>query len=158
MGPEIQVPKLMPFWVGELLIRQPLVSVSVTPMVPLLVTASACGAVTTGSKAPAHIKRRFLFIYPPPEDVSVRFPNFIYTAQHVSPAKYAAKGVIENLVYGYYFNHPCYICCIDKKFTLNTIRYNDLKKIFFPESEYTHENVIYFTIYRRNSDNKFNKN
>ncbi|SAJ31640.1 Uncharacterised protein [Enterobacter cloacae] len=39
--PKSSVPKLMPFCVGEPLIKQPFVSVSVAPIVPLLVTASA---------------------------------------------------------------------------------------------------------------------
>ncbi|MNR65676.1 hypothetical protein D3C85_1888270 [compost metagenome] len=39
--PKSRLPKLIPFCVGEPLIRQPLVKVNVAPMVPLLVTAIA---------------------------------------------------------------------------------------------------------------------
>ncbi|AEW74249.1 hypothetical protein EcWSU1_02817 [Enterobacter ludwigii] len=70
---------------GEPFIRQPFVRVNVAPIVPLLVTASACWAVVAVSNVPAQIKRSFLFIYHPPEDISVRLPHFIFAVQDVSP-------------------------------------------------------------------------
>ena len=107
----------MPFWVGDPLIRHPFVNVSVAPMVPLLVTASACWAVVAVNRMTAQVKRRFLFIYHPPEDVSVHVQQFSFNVQDVSPAKCASEGVIENLVYGYRFDHPrpltSSLCLID---------------------------------------------
>jgi hypothetical protein len=55
-------------------------------MVPLLVTASAGCTVVAASNAPAQIKRRFLFIFHPPEVKRVPLPHFIYAVQDVSPA------------------------------------------------------------------------
>jgi hypothetical protein len=94
-------------------------------MVPLLVTACACQAVVAISRVPANIKRRFLFISHPPEDVAIRLLYFIDTVQDVSPTEQSREGVTENLVDGYRFNHSCQgrcnFCRIDKLVNEKTI-------------------------------------